>query len=118
MTLPQGYFPVDIEYRTNNDNPSLSIRWQRPGGKVEPIPREALYQKPAPQGVLATYYTADVRLENLADAAPTHQRREPLLHAGPLTTDVGAVIWQTKVAAPFDGSYVFIAEANGRLISR
>jgi sugar lactone lactonase YvrE len=114
VTMPQGYLPIEIEYRSSSANPALSIRWQRPEGKVEPIPRQALYQNAIPMGVLATYYPTGIRLEDIDEADPIEYRREPLLQAGPVAVDAGVVVWEAKIAAPVDGSYLFTAEANGR----
>ncbi|MBI1294875.1 hypothetical protein GC175_07950 [bacterium] len=114
VTMPQGYLPIEIEYRSGSADPALSLRWQRPEGKVEPIPRQALYQNAIPMGVLATYYPVGVRLENVDEVDPIEFRREPLLQAGPVLENAGVVVWEAKIAAPVDGSYLFTADVNGR----
>jgi len=114
IELRQGYYPLRITYSSGADLASLSIRWQRPLGKWEPIPRQALFDLPVDSGLLATYYAAGSELMDLESTTPMAQRREPILLANPLLAESALVIWESKLAAPVEGTYQFSIEGRGR----
>ncbi|RME56197.1 MAG: hypothetical protein D6790_15115, partial [Caldilineae bacterium] len=118
VDLAQGLHPLRLVYTSAPQGGDLSVQWRRPGGKWEPIPRQALYSAPADAGLLAVYYAQGEQdpapdLNRLEEAPILQRRREPVLMETPLLGQAGGVIWQAKLAAPIEGSYTFVVEARG-----
>ena len=109
IRLRQGVMPIAVTYTSGPDSTDFGLLWQRPAGKLEPVPRQALYTFPLESGLLASYYSAEgeTTLNSLERQPLLAERREPLLHAGNLPRDAVGVIWQGKLAAPVQGQYAF-----------
>ncbi len=113
LELVQGFYPLTLTYQSGTADAHLSVRWQRPGGKTEPIPRQALYSRAVPAGLLAKYYMGNVDWPWLESEIPAQIRREPFIMPGPLAERASALLWQGKLAAPVDGSYTLTVMAAG-----
>jgi len=113
-TLAKGFYRIDLSFRsaiapTARPPAPLTVRWQRPGGEMEIIPRTVLHKPALPNsGLLGTYF-AGTQWQG-----PALDRRKDLLVG--LTTDLPmpySVIWQGKLAASRAGEYRIAALGAG-----
>lgn len=124
IALPQGMTPLRLTFTSGAEAGDFALLWQRPGGKLEPIPRQALYGVPLPGGLLASYYAPageGAGLDGLEALPLLAERREPLLRApgaGEAGPEAAGVIWRGKLAAPVEGQYFFQPQMAGRLLLR
>jgi len=113
-TLAKGFYRIDLSFRSGSAPTArppapLTVRWQRPGGEMEVIPRTALHKPALPNvGLLGTYF-AGTQWQG-----PALDMRKDLLIG--LATELPmpySVIWQGKLAASRAGEYRIAALGAG-----
>ena len=109
--LPRGHDELTMRYASETGSPPpLTVRWTRPDGTTEPIPRAALVSPPLPDlGLLAEYYAND------QFAGPVLTLRKEMLIGTPAPVEGAvAVRWRGKLAASRAGEYLLSMVADGR----
>lgn len=104
--LIRGLLPVRVEYVSGASAPRLALLWQRPEGKLEPVPSQALYTLPGYQGLLASYYGPGPAW---ADRPLLTRQRDPVPGSVPssLSGEGAWVVWEGQLATPIQGAYEF-----------
>ncbi len=109
--LAGGRNTLTMRYVSEDGSPpTLTVRWTRPNGVVEPIPRAALVSPPLPDlGLLAEYYANDQFV------GPAVALRKEMIIGTPVPVDgATAVRWRGKLAASRAGEYLLSMVADGR----
>lgn len=114
QTLAKGFYRVTLLYRSGvapsvQPPSALTVRWQRPGGEPEIIPRSVLHQPALPNnGLLGTYYAGNQW------QGPALDQHKDLLVGLPIDLPQPySVHWQGKLAAPRAGEYMLATLGQG-----
>ncbi len=112
--LAKGFYQFEMSYRSGvapsvQPPGTLTVRWQRPGGALEVIPRNVLHQPALPNfGLLGTYYAGNQW------QGPALDMHKDLLVGLPVALPQPySVRWQGKLAAPRAGEYMLATLGQG-----
>jgi sugar lactone lactonase YvrE len=115
VSLVKGFYQVSLLYRTpadaDADTPGptsprpFALRWQRPDGVDEIIPRTALYNLPLPNlGLIGAYYWGDSQ-----QGEPFDLRKDLVVGLTAARNEPYSVRWRGQLAAPRTGEYLLAA---------
>ncbi|MCX6049688.1 MAG: PA14 domain-containing protein [Chloroflexi bacterium] len=114
QTLAKGFYRLTMSYRSGvapsvQPPSALIVRWQRPGGALEVIPRNVLHQPALPNnGLLGTYYAG-----NQWQGPALDQHKDLLIGLPVDLPQPYSVQWQGKLAAPRAGEYMLATLGQG-----
>lgn len=109
IDLVKGFYQIALNYQPataveteNTATVPFAIRWSRPDGIDEIIPRTVLKNLPLPNfGLIGQYYWGEG-----ATGEPFDIRKDLLLGNVPLRNELYTVRWQGQLAAPRSGEYL------------
>jgi len=114
VTLVKGFYQVALLYRSplaateaaGPTNPlPFAVRWQRPDGVDEVIPRSVLYNLPLPNlGLIGEYYWGET-----AQGEPFDTRKDLVVGLAAERSEPYTIRWYGQLAAPRDGEYLLAA---------
>ncbi len=113
ISLVKGFYQVSLLYRSPDiagvegaTNPlPFAIRWQRPNGVEEIIPRTVLSNLPLPNsGLIGEYYWGEA-----AQGEPFDVRKDLLVGLAAERSESYNIRWRGQLAAPRTGEYLLAA---------
>lgn len=119
VSLVKGFYQVSLLYRSpaaimgadttaaeEESSPlPFAIRWQRPDGVEEIIPRSALYNLPLPNsGLIGEYYWGES-----TEGEPFDLRKDLVVGLAPERSEPYNIRWRGQLAAPRNGEYLLAA---------
>ncbi len=114
VSLVKGFYQLSLLYRSpaaavgteEQSGPSpFAIRWQRPDGVEEIIPRSVLYNLPLPNlGLIGEYYWGES-----AQGEPFDVRKDLVVGLAAERSEPYNIRWRGQLAAPRTGEYLLAA---------